>query len=591
MYKNLREFIEVLRKDQDLIEIHAEVDPYLEIAEIHRRVVEEEGPALLFTNVKGSPFPVITNLFGTRRRVDRAIGPRPEEIIQGLVQSIDELLPPKPKALWKKKDLFFDVLKTGTKHVKHAPVAETFHRNFDMTTLPALTSWPEDGGPFVTLPLVYTESPVKSEHNIGMYRIQIFEPHVAGMHWQIHKGGGFHHFEAERLNQNLPATLFLGGPPALILTAIAPLPEAVPELVFTSLLMGEKVNLHRPEAATHSLIAEAEFAIQGVVPPHTKRPEGPFGDHYGYYSLQHDFPIFNIERVWHRKDAIYPATIVGKPKQEDYFIGEYLQDLMSPLFPVVMSGVKSLWAYAETGVHSLTGAVVRERYYKEAMTTAFRIMGEGQLSLTKFLMVTDEEVDLANFPLFFESILERFRPERDLLIVNDTSMDTLDYTARGKINRGSKAIMTGVGEKIRELPRAYNGGQIDRIHSVQAYCGGCLVVAGDSFEQAPDLPEHLVQNAKQQLEGWPVVFLVDDTSIVETQKAFLWTTFTRFDPATDIYADAKIIRNKIAYQGPIIIDARMKPMYPKEVTPAEETVKLVDKRWKEYFPAPYSTRR
>lgn len=587
MYKNLRDFIEVLRKDNDLIEIHAEVDPNLELAEIHRRVIEEEGPALLFTNVKGSSFPVVTNLFGTRRRVDRAIGPRPEEIIQGLVHSIDELLPPQPKALWRKKDIFLDVLKTGTKHVKYAPVTETFHRDFDMTSLPALTSWPEDGGPFITLPLVYTESPVKKEHNLGMYRIQIHEPHVTGMHWQIHKGGGFHHFEAEQLNQDLPVTLFLGGPPALILTAIAPLPEAVPELVFTSLLLGDKLQLHRPSGASHSLIGEAEFAFQGVVPPHVRRPEGPFGDHYGYYSLEHDFPIFNIQKVWHRKDAIFPATVVGKPKQEDYFIGEYLQDLMSPLFPVVMSGVKSLWAYAETGVHSLTGAVVKERYYKEAMTTAFRIMGEGQLTLTKFLMVTDVDVDLADFPTFFERILERFRPERDLLIVNDTSMDTLDYTARGKINRGSKAIMTGVGEKVRDLPQTYEGGHIDRIQQVAVYCGGCLVIAGDSFEQAPDLAGHLVQNAQQQLGAWPIVFLVDDVSIVGTQKDFLWTTFTRFDPANDIYADATIVRNKIAYQGPVIIDARMKPMYPKEVEPTEETVKLVDKRWNEYFPKSY----
>jgi menaquinone biosynthesis decarboxylase len=584
MHRNLRSFIEALRKENDVIEIETEVDPYLEIAEIHRRVIEEEGPALLFKNVKGSPFPIVTNLFGTKRRVDMAFGTKPEEIVKGLVGAIDQLLPPKPKALWEKRNLLFDVMKTGTKKVGHAPVLETYNTNFDMTSLPTLTSWQEDGGPFITLPLVYTESPSTKEHNLGMYRIQIHEKNQTGMHWQIHKGGGFHHHEAEQQNQKLPVTLFLGGPPALITSAIAPLPEMVPELVFASLLMGEKLGVTKPAESPHALVAEAEFAFSGHVPPNVRRPEGPFGDHYGYYSLEHDFPVFNVERVWHRKDAIFPATIVGKPRQEDYYIGEYLQRLLSPLFPVVMPGVKSLWTYGETGFHSLAGAVVRESYYKEAMAHAFRIMGEGQLTLTKFLMVSDVDVDLSNFAQFFENILARFQPERDLLIIHDTSMDTLDYTARGKINKGSKAILTGLGEPVRELQRTYQGGHIDCIKQVDVFCGGCLVVAGSSFENAPDLPQYLVQSAQKELKGWPIVFLVDDVQIADNQTSFLWTTFTRFDPASDIYADAEIVRNKIAYRGPIIIDARMKPMYPAELFPREDIVELVNKRWNEYFP-------
>ncbi len=216
------------------------------------------------------------------------------------------------------------------------------------------------------------------------------------------------------------------------------------------------------------------------------------------------------------------------------------------------------------------------------MAHAFRIMGEGQLTLTKFLMVSDVDVDLSNFAQFFENILERFRPERDLLIINDTSMDTLDYTARGKINKGSKAIMTGLGEPVRPLVRTYQGGHMDRIQQTAVYCGGCLVVSGQSYEADPELPLHLVQNCQKQLAEWPVVFVVDDVAIAQTQAAFLWTTFTRFDPASDIYADAEIIRNKIAYRGPVIIDARMKPMYPAELFPREDIVELVDRRWKEY---------
>lgn len=584
MYTNLRAFLDALRRNKDLVEIKAEVDPYLELAEIHRRVVEEEGPALLFTNVKGSPFPVVTNLFGTKERVEMAFGPKPEQIIRGLVNALDNLLPPKPSALWKERHLLLDMMKTGTKRVKRAPVMEVYATDFDLTTLPALTSWQEDGGPFITLPLVYTESPETGVHNLGMYRNQIHGKNMLGMHWQIHKGGGFHHYEAEQRDQKLPTTIFLGGPPALIVTAISPLPEMVPELVFCSLLMGEKLGVIQPKESPHPLVAEAEFALSGYVPPHVRHPEGPFGDHYGYYSLQHDFPVFHLERVWHRKDAIYPATVVGKPKQEDYYIGEYLQRLLSPLFPVVMSGVKQIWAYAEAGVHSLAGAIVRESYYREAMAHAFRILGEGQLTLTKFLMVSDVDTDLSNFAQFFENILARFNPERDLLIINDTSMDTLDYTARGKINRGSKAIMTGLGEPVRTLPRTYTGGQIDRIKNTAVYCAGCLLVSGGSFEEDPHLAQYLVDEAQEALAPWPVVFLVDDVSIAKSQLSFLWTTFTRFDPASDIYAQAKIVRNKIAYQGPIIIDARMKPMYPKELFPREDIVQLVDRRWKEYFP-------
>ena len=220
--------------------------------------------------------------------------------------------------------------------------------------LPVLTTWQEDGGPFITLPLVYTENPVTKKHNLGIYRMQVYDAQTTGLHWQIQKGGGFHYTEAERLGQSLPVTVFLGGPPALILAAIAPLPEDVPELVLASLLAGEKLKMTKnPLGGAHRLAAEAEFALVGKARPGKRRPEGPFGDHYGYYSLQHDYPVFEVDAVFHRRDAIYPATVVGKPRQEDFFIGDYLQQLLSPLFPLVMPGVRDLWTYGETGFHSL----------------------------------------------------------------------------------------------------------------------------------------------------------------------------------------------------------------------------------------------
>ncbi len=585
MHVNLRHYIETLRREKLIVEIETEVDPYLELAEIHRRVIEEEGPALLFKRVKGSPFPVVTNLFGTRRRVDMAIGPRPEETVQRAVSALHRLLPPKPSILWQEKDWMLSLVKSGLRTVssKHAPVLEVKESSVDLTKLPVLTSWPEDGGPFVTLPLVYTEHPTTGEHNLGMYRIQIYDSKQTGIHWQIHKGGGFHYHEAERLGQDLPTTLFLGGPPALVLSAIAPLPEMLPELIFTSFLMGEKLNLVNVPMHSHALIAEAEFAICGTVPAHVRKPEGPFGDHYGYYSLTHDFPVFDVHTVYHRQDAIYPATVVGKPRQEDYFIGEYLQSLLSPMFPVVMPGVKSLWTYAETGFHALAAAIVRESYHREALAHAFRILGEGQLTLTKFLIITDVQLDLQDFRNLLETVLARFEPESDLLILNETSMDTLDYTGR-RLNHGSKAIMLGLGSSKRDLPRQVAEVTLPGVYGIKPFCAGCLLIEAPSFDSSPELANHVLQllHQNEMLKDWPLAILVNDITLASEPAGFLWQVFTRFDPAHDIYAATEMRQHRLVYHGPLLIDARMKPGYPGEVIPDEGTVNLVNQRWKEY---------
>src|SRR5262244_1043278 len=298
MHRNLRSFLDLLRRENDLISIDAEVDPYLELAEIHRRVIERGGPALLFRRVKGSRFPVVTNLFGTAKRIELAFGKKPEQFIKQLVNVAESLLPPNRSELWKNRRLVRDFLKLGTRSVSRGPVTEIVQRPARLDELPVLTTWHEDGGPFITLPLVYTENPITRKHNLGIYRMQVYDSQTAGLHWQIQKGGGFHYHEAERLDQPLPVTVFLGGPPALILAAIAPLPEDVPELVLASLLGGEKVRMAKnPLGGPHRLAAEAEFVLVGEARPHERRPEGPFGDHYGYYSLAHDYPIFHVDAV------------------------------------------------------------------------------------------------------------------------------------------------------------------------------------------------------------------------------------------------------------------------------------------------------
>lgn len=583
MHRNLRTFIDLLRRGNEIVEIAAEVDPYLEIAEIHRRVIDEQGPALLFTNVKGSTFPVVTNLFGTIKRIELAFGYRPQEFVKRAVHLVEDLVPPKLGKLWGYRDMAMTGLKLGTKKVRSAPVLEARQASVDLEKLPLLQLWHEDGGHFVTLPLVYTESPTSGKPNLGMYRIQRYDKTTTGIHWQIGKGGGFHYFEAEQRTESLPVTIFLGGPPAMILSAIAPLPEDVPELMLASLLVDSKIGVaDNPVAGHHRLIAESEFAICGHVPPHERRPEGPFGDHYGYYSLVHDYPVFHADAVFHRKDAIYPATVVGKPRQEDFFIGDYLQELLSPLFPLVMPAVKDLWSYGETGFHSLAAAVVKERYGREALSAGFRILGEGQLSLTKFLLLTDKPQDLRDFRSLFEHILARVEWHRDLFIFSQTAFDTLDY-ASGKINHGSKAILMGTGEAKRELTRELRGELPQGITEAKPFCGGCLVVKGPSYETEPDLKDRLAQSGK--FDAWQLVIIHDDISFSDSTDRFLWATWTRFNPATDITAKKiELKNNHIGYTAPIVIDARMKPWYPNEVEVRDDISKLVDRRWHEYFP-------
>ena len=297
------------------------------------------GPALLFSNVKDADFPLVTNLFGTARRAELAFGERPQRLIRRLVEVVETALPPTAATLWGARDVAADLWRVGLRRGRRGPVTDIVTDEVRLDRLPAMTTWPDDGGPFITLPLVYTEHPDGRGHNLGMYRLQVHDARTTGMHWQIGKGGGFHHHVADARGAALPATVFLGGPPALTLSAIAPLPENVPELILASLIAGERLRLVEG-VGPHSLVAGAEFALIGSVPPNERRPEGPFGDHYGYYSLCHDYPVFQVTRVAHRHDAIFPATVVGKPRQEDFFIGDLLQELLSPLFPLVMPAVE-----------------------------------------------------------------------------------------------------------------------------------------------------------------------------------------------------------------------------------------------------------
>jgi UbiD family decarboxylase len=581
--RDLRELLRRLRAAGELVEIEAEVSCDLELAEIHRRVIAAGGPALLFKNVAGRPFPVVTNLFGTAKRVEDAFARRAEQLIAQVAHLPEALFPPTPGRLWAQRGLGLELLKVGLKRRRSGPVTEVVERPPGLDRLPALRTWARDGGPFVTLPLVATQHPESGGPNLGMYRIQVFGPDTHGLHVQIGKGGGFHLAEAERLGQPLPVVVNVGGPPAAIMAAIAPLPENVPELLLASLMLGRRLPLAQTKLSPVPLLADAEFAIIGEVRPGERHPEGPFGDHYGYYSEMHDYPLVRVKALSRRKDAIWPATVVGKPRQEDFFIGDFLQEMLSPLFPVVMPAVLDLWSYGETGYHSLSAAVVRERYRREAMASAFRILGEGQLSLTKFLLVTDQQVDLRDFRALLTTVLERADFRTDLFLFANLSMDSLDY-AGPKVNEGGKGVLLGIGEKRRELPTEFSGTPRTPVRRVEVFSPGCLCVELPPYAEEPEVAARIAVDPA--FASWPLLVLTDDARRAARSAAnFLWTTFTRFNPSADITAaQVDLIANHPAMTAPIVIDARMKPWYPEELFCDDETAGLVDRRWSEYFP-------
>ena len=446
-----------------------------------------------------------------------------------------------------------------------------------LQALPQIKSWPEDGGAFITLPLVYTQSPTTHKSNLGMYRIQLYNETTCGLHMQIHRGGGFHYHEAQKQNQALPAHIYIGGPPALTLAAIAPLPENIPELLFESLLLKDKIKQARaPQISQLPIMAHADFCLIGTIPPHKRKPEGPFGDHYGYYSLKHDYPFMDVSHIFHRNKAVFPATVVGKPPQEDHHITCYLQDIFAPLIKLVMPQVLDLWAYEEAGVHTAASAVVKDRYPREALTTALRILGEGQLSLTKVLFLTDKETSVKNFKQFLPQVLERMNFETDLFVITPSSQDTLDYTGP-KVNHGSKAIFLGVGDKKRDLPEHFEDSLPLPFSQPHVFCPGALALTGPTYSENKDCFENL--SLQENLKGWPIIFVFDDAQkATSSTEEFLWQAFTRFEPASDFYAkDIALQRFHPKIITPLIIDCRLKPWYPKTLESNPEIMQKAER--------------
>lgn len=580
-YRSLHACVQDLEKHGHLVRISQEIDPYLEMAEIQRRVYAAGGPAIFFERVKGSPFPAVGNLFGTLERshfIFRSTLAQVKKIVQ---------LKADPTALLKAPHRFL-----GTPfHALHAlPLrqrwrAPILHGRTTLDHLPQLTSWPMDGGPYVTLPQVFTQDPDRPgamKSNLGMYRIQLagndFIPNrEIGLHYQIHRGIGVHHSRARARGERLRVSVFVGGPPAHSFAAVMPLPEGLSELMFAGLFAGRNFRYTTHEG--HFLSADADFVIAGSIDPTHTKPEGPFGDHLGYYSLTHDFPVMEVEAVYHRKDAIWPFTVVGRPPQEDTSFGALIHEVTADMVPVSVPGLHAMHAVDAAGVHPLLLAIGNERYVpygerypQELLTVANAVLGFGQASLAKYLLIVAHqdapELDLHDIAGFLQHLLARLDLRRDLHFQTRTTMDTLDYSGTG-LNQGSKVVIAAAGAPIRtlatevpsdlRLPGGFGSPQVV-LPGVMAVQGPAYADASSGEAQAETLAQALTPQS-DRMTGFPWVVLADDSDFVaRTLNNFLWVTFTRSNPSHDLYGAGAFTDHKHwGCTGPLIIDARIKP--------------------------------
>lgn len=599
-YRNLQECLDDLARTRQLVRIEEEVDPYLEAAEIHRRVYQAGGPAVYYARVKGSRFPMVSNLFGTPERT-RFLFRDALDAVRHLVE-----LKSDPGAFWRNPWRYRDVARSLwsmlPRQVNDGPILA---RQTTIAQLPQMQSWPEDGGAFITLPQVYTEDadqPGLMRSNLGMYRVQLsggrYQPNrEIGLHYQIHRSIGVHHAAAIRKGVPFRVNIFVGGAPAMTLAAVMPLPEGLSELTFAGALSRRPVRMIRNPGGL-PLYAEADFCITGTVDPERLLPEGPFGDHLGYYSLAHDFPVLRVDKVYHRPGAVWPFTVVGRPPQEDTAFGEIIHELTGPAIPSVIPGVQAVHAVDAAGVHPLLLAIGSERYVpyaqvrrpQELLTQANAILGQGQLSLAKYLFIVaredNPELDIDEIPAYLRHLLERIDWQTDLHFQTRTTIDTLDYTGTG-LNEGSKVVVATAGPKRRNLPGELPPGLAlpAGFRNPRVCLPGILAIEGPQFSENGDgidaafarFCDHF--GADHPLNDFPLWILVDDSEFAaRSLNNLLWVTFTRSNPAADVGGiDAFVHQKHWGCEGALVIDARMKPHHAPPLVEDPEVTRRVDR--------------
>jgi len=599
-YKSLAACVEDLAKNGQLIRITEEVDPYLEMAAIHLRVYENQGPALLFENIKGSKFKAVSNLFGTLERSKFMF----RDSLARIKQLVDLRSDPM-KAL--KKPLAY--AGTTLTALSALPLKQSlFKQTFAKTTiasLPQIVNWPMDGGPFVTMPQVFTEDidkPGVMNGNLGMYRIQLagndyITDQEIGLHYQIHRGIGVHQAKANAKGMPLKVSIFVGGPPSHPLAAVMPLPEGLSELTFAGALGNRRFRYFYDEEG-FCISADADFVITGTVYPQQNKPEGPFGDHLGYYSLTHPFPLMKVHNVYHKKDAIWSFTVVGRPPQEDTSFGALIHEITGSAIPQEIPGLKEVNAVDAAGVHPLLFAIGSERYTpflkdrkpQEILTIANHILGKNQLSLAKYLFIAaredNEQLRTTDIASFLQHVLERIDLSKDLHFYTNTTIDTLDYSGDG-LNTGSKVVFAAAGNQKRTLWQEFPAEIIlpDGFSIPRIAIPGILVLNAKPFnnvsERAKEMDALTLSLQTQDLTGLPLIVVCDDSEFTAaTINNLVWVTFTRSNPAADLFGVGSFTTNKHwGCNGSIIIDARKKPHHAPELVRDEAVEKKIDRLW------------
>lgn len=583
-FRDLRAFLAHLESIGELVRIRAAVSPDQEMTVIQHRVMAAGGPALLFENVTGSPYRVAANLLGTRRRTAMIFGGDPQRLGERVYRLSRTLMPPTFNAILKARRDLLTLAAARMRTVTRGPVLETATEPPDLNRLPVLTCWPEDGGPFFTLPLVHTTDPESGAGNLGMYRMQRYDALSTGMHWQIEKGGGFHFHTSAAAGRPLPVSVILGGPPALIAAAVAPLPEGIDERLLAAYMMNRPLEVIRRPETGHRVPARAEFVLEGTVAANDLRWEGPFGDHFGHYSHAADYPVFRVQRILARKDAIYPATVVGKPVQEDYYLGEALQAMSLPLLKMIRPGVTDLWAYPEAGFHALAVMSVSERYPREALKHTLGMLGEGQVSLTKVMITVDPRVDVRDFNQVSRALWHRLDAAGGVHLIAPTAQDTLDFTGPA-MNTGSRLILVAMddgGPPLRGAPPDRVPAPVDLHPSVNgtAAMGPAVLMVRvtDGLETIEPVRQALLADAVARDYLFHVI--VSEDVPLDDPVMMLWGWFTRFDPQADLHpADRRVAGNRLVLDFPIAIDARWKRGYPKPVEFDPTVEKRIARMW------------
>ncbi len=582
-FADLQDFMRTLERDGDLQRVRVEVDPELEITEIATRVVREQGPALLFENVKGSRYPLLINALGTPKRIERALGRHPASIGEEVIGFVQRINPPSLKKLWELKGVARKLLSARIKRVRSG-ISQQVVEPPDLLKLPVIKCWPGDGGRFITLPQVVTRSPLTGLSNLGIYRMQVFDQASTGMHWQLQKGGGFHYHEAEALGRPLEVAVALGGDPALLLSAVLPLPEAMEELIFAGILRGKPTTMVKARSLSMTVPANAEFVLEGVVQPGVRRTEGPFGDHFGHYSNEAPFPVFNINTVTRRRDPVYPAAVVGKPPQEDRYMGDAVQEFINPFVKLVRAEVRDLWAYYEAGFHNLLVVSVKSRYAKEPMKTALGLFGEGQLSLTKCIILVGPDADPRDFSAVLREIARHFTPEKDFLLLPRVPLDTLDFTSF-QMHLGSKMALDATPKEEQAGPVAPpQSVAITRIapEVIEWRLVDDTLLAVKVSSGGRETIERLAR--ADSLSTVKMIAAVSEDVDLSDRTSLLWGIFTRFDPARDVFfPEMRMEGAAPVYRGPLAIDATFKPGYPAPLIMDTDIIERVDRRWDEYW--------